>query len=306
MLLGCADNYYLVVPGENRIDFVTRGVYIGNMKSATEFSELESRKVTHILCLTKYKNKSRQQKPTRFIYCDIEVADDPAYDIAQHFDCICAFMEMAIQAGGVVFVHCMHGVTRAATAVIVFLMRNRNMSFTDAFALLKEARPIIDLNEGFERALREDEKALQNRAVVDSNRIFTDIIEYKMPADIIFEDDDLLIFNNLHPSSSMHFLVISKSKPIIRDVGALTTAHLPLLLRMRDETKRLVQEHNLSDFLIGFHLPSCISVPHLHMHVILKSGQYENTLQDFTSLNFKTLVTVLHDLQIRKALRGYT
>ena len=51
--------------------------------------------------------------------------------------------------------------------------------------------------------------------------IFSKIIDRSIPAEIIFEDDDVLAFNDISPQAPVHFLVIPK-KPIatINDIAA--------------------------------------------------------------------------------------
>lgn len=46
-----------------------------------------------------------------------------------------------------------------------------------------------------------------------ADTIFTKIIDKEIPADIIYEDDQVLAFNDINPQAPVHFLVIPK-KPI--------------------------------------------------------------------------------------------
>lgn len=46
-----------------------------------------------------------------------------------------------------------------------------------------------------------------------SETIFTKIIKKEIPADVLFEDDRVLAFNDINPQAPVHFLVIPK-KPI--------------------------------------------------------------------------------------------
>jgi histidine triad (HIT) family protein len=46
-----------------------------------------------------------------------------------------------------------------------------------------------------------------------SDTLFTRIINREIPADIIYEDEICLAFNDIHPQAPVHFLVIPK-KPI--------------------------------------------------------------------------------------------
>ena len=42
-----------------------------------------------------------------------------------------------------VLVHCMAGVSRSATLVIAYLMKSRNVSFNEAFAIVKSKRKLV-------------------------------------------------------------------------------------------------------------------------------------------------------------------
>lgn len=58
---------------------------------------------------------------------------------------------------GPVLVHCMAGISRSATIVIAYLMKERGMNYADAYNYVKERRRIIHPNGGFKRQLREYE-----------------------------------------------------------------------------------------------------------------------------------------------------
>jgi hypothetical protein len=50
--------------------------------------------------------------------------------------------------------HSQHGVSRSATMAIAYLCKKETLSYKDAYALLKEARPVIEPNNGFLEALQ--------------------------------------------------------------------------------------------------------------------------------------------------------
>jgi histidine triad (HIT) family protein len=56
-------------------------------------------------------------------------------------------------------------------------------------------------------------KAAAAASVANEKTIFEKIIARQIPADIIFEDDLSLAFNDISPQAPVHFLVIPK-KPI--------------------------------------------------------------------------------------------
>jgi protein-tyrosine phosphatase len=60
----------------------------------------------------------------------------------------------------VVYVHCAAGVSRSASVVIAFLMKEFKMKFQEAFDFVKERRPQIMPNSNFRSQLEIFEKEL--------------------------------------------------------------------------------------------------------------------------------------------------
>lgn len=100
--------------------------------------------------------------------------------------------------------------------------------------------------------------------------LFERIIARQIPADIVYEDELVLAFRDIHPQAPVHALVIPK-KPIPR-IGAaspedqallghllLTAATVARMLGLSENGYRLVINH-------GPHGGE--SVPHLHCHVL--------------------------------------
>uniref|UniRef100_A0A023EHC0 Protein kinase c inhibitor n=1 Tax=Aedes albopictus TaxID=7160 RepID=A0A023EHC0_AEDAL len=104
--------------------------------------------------------------------------------------------------------------------------------------------------------------------VPDADTIFDKIIRRQIPADIIFEDDHCMAFNDVSPQGPVHFLVIPKRRiPMLEDGATGDTelfGHLMLVAGQLGKQRapqgfRLVVNN-------GEH--GCQSVNHLHLHVI--------------------------------------
>jgi hypothetical protein len=63
------------------------------------------------------------------------------------------FIEAGIESGGVL-VHCFGGKSRSAAFVCAYIMSSLNCAFDEAYSTLKSARPIVEINAGFECQLR--------------------------------------------------------------------------------------------------------------------------------------------------------
>jgi protein-tyrosine phosphatase len=64
-----------------------------------------------------------------------------------------AFIHKQIEAGNTVLVHCAKGRGRSNTLLAAYLMRYRGMSFEEASELIKEKRPLSNLQARHKRAL---------------------------------------------------------------------------------------------------------------------------------------------------------
>lgn len=99
--------------------------------------------------------------------------------------------------------------------------------------------------------------------------IFAKIIDREIPADIVFEDDRVLVFKDIHPAAPTHVLVIPK-KPIAR-IEDMTEEDAPLLGHMMWTATQVAKDLGLTD---GYRLvmnnghQGGQTVFHIHLHVL--------------------------------------
>ncbi|KAG3274831.1 dual specificity protein phosphatase 19 [Ictidomys tridecemlineatus] len=124
---------------------------LGSQDAAHDLDVLKKHKVTHILNVAYGVENAFFSE---FTYKSISILDLPETNILSYFPECFEFIEQAKMKDGVVLVHCNAGVSRAAAIVIGFLMNSEEISFTSAFALVKNARPSICPNSGFVEQLR--------------------------------------------------------------------------------------------------------------------------------------------------------
>lgn len=101
--------------------------------------------------------------------------------------------------------------------------------------------------------------------------IFTKIINKEIPANIVFENDNVLAFKDINPQAPVHILIIPKIE--IPKVTALKAAeHASLLGEMIDVANKIAKDLNIADE--GFRLVfNCgdnggQEVYHLHLHLL--------------------------------------
>ena len=100
--------------------------------------------------------------------------------------------------------------------------------------------------------------------------LFEKIIAREIPADIVYEDELVLAFNDINPQAPVHVLVIPK-KPIPRIAEAEPDDHQVLghlLLKAKDIAGDLGLQKNGFRLAINNGKDAGESVPHLHLHIM--------------------------------------
>lgn len=98
--------------------------------------------------------------------------------------------------------------------------------------------------------------------------IFCKIVAGDLSANKAFENDELLVFHDIHPAAPVHLLIIPKAH--IESLFECGTQHEGLLGRMLLLAPKLAQEHGLNDgFRTSINTGRCggQEVFHLHVHV---------------------------------------
>jgi len=100
--------------------------------------------------------------------------------------------------------------------------------------------------------------------------LFCRIAAREAPADIVYEDDDLVAFRDIHPKYQVHFLLIPKVH--VASVADVKKEHEPLLGKILRVSGELARQYGLSES--GFRVlmntgPDAGQViAHLHLHVL--------------------------------------
>jgi len=107
----------------------------------------------------------------------------------------------------------------------------------------------------------------------DPSCIFCKIVEGKIPARKVFEDDEILAFHDIKPWAPVHFLVIPKAH--IASMAQVAPEQAPLLGRMMALAPKLALQEGCRPYPEGgFRIvvntggDGGQEVHHLHLHVI--------------------------------------
>jgi histidine triad (HIT) family protein len=100
--------------------------------------------------------------------------------------------------------------------------------------------------------------------------IFTKIINKEIPADIVYEDADIVAFKDIHPIAPVHVLIIPKKE--IVSIDTLEDGDQELMGKMVLVARNIARDLNISAkgykllFRVGEHGGQ--EIPHIHLHLI--------------------------------------
>ncbi|KAE8591567.1 hypothetical protein XENTR_v10018494 [Xenopus tropicalis] len=126
-------------------------LYLGSEWNASNLEELQKNKVSHILNVTR---EIDNFFPELFKYLNIRVLDEENTNLMQYWKETHAFITAGRRQGSRVLVHCKMGVSRSASTVIAYAMKEYEWTLETAMRHVKERRNIVQPNAGFIRQLQ--------------------------------------------------------------------------------------------------------------------------------------------------------
>ncbi len=98
--------------------------------------------------------------------------------------------------------------------------------------------------------------------------IFCKIAAGEAPSETIFEDADVRVFKNIHPSAPIHFLVIPKKH--IQSIAHLERDHGDIVAKLIYAAKDAAQELGLAGYKLAFNVgrEGGQVIDHLHLHLL--------------------------------------
>jgi histidine triad (HIT) family protein len=102
-----------------------------------------------------------------------------------------------------------------------------------------------------------------------ADNIFQKIIDRKIPAQIVYEDDRCLAFKDVNPQAPVHVLIIPKK--VIATHDEIKEEDRELLGHLHLVAAKLAQQLGLQDgyrLVLNCKESSGQTVPHLHLHLL--------------------------------------
>ncbi|XP_052412709.1 protein phosphatase Slingshot homolog 1 isoform X2 [Carassius gibelio] len=152
------DNEMLLILGQmDKATLIFDHLYLGSEWNASNLEELQETGVGYILNVTR---EIDNFFPGTFCYHNVRVYDDETTDLLAHWNDTYNFIVKAKMNQSKCLVHCKMGVSRSASTVIAYAMKENGWSLEKAYNFVKQRRSITRPNPSFMRQLAEYEGIL--------------------------------------------------------------------------------------------------------------------------------------------------
>ncbi|NXN94657.1 SSH1 phosphatase, partial [Rhinopomastus cyanomelas] len=152
------DNEMLLILGQmDKPSLIFDHLYLGSEWNASNLEELQGSGIDYILNVTR---EIDNFFPGLFAYHNIRVYDEETTDLLAHWNEAYHFINKAKKNRSKCLVHCKMGVSRSASTVIAYAMKEFGWSLEKAYSYVKQKRSIARPNAGFMRQLLEYEGIL--------------------------------------------------------------------------------------------------------------------------------------------------
>lgn len=96
--------------------------------------------------------------------------------------------------------------------------------------------------------------------------IFCQIAKKEIPAKVVFEDEEVMVFPDIHPVAPLHLLIIPKEH--IDDLTSPQMEDGKIWAKMTEVVKDLVRRNNLSGYRLAVNGGTVKLINHLHLHLM--------------------------------------
>ena len=99
--------------------------------------------------------------------------------------------------------------------------------------------------------------------------IFCHIVAHELPAEILYEDEDVAVFKDINPSAPIHLLIAPKKH--IDSLNSLDEKTVEIMSKMVLVAKRMVELHKIQSgyrLMINCGREAGQVIFHLHMHLM--------------------------------------
>ena len=114
---------------------------------------------------------------------------------------------------------------------------------------------------------------MKSNVAQDPACLFCKIVAGTIPSTVVYQDDDIFVFNDIHPWAPVHFLMIPKRH--MASMAQVSVEHAALLGRMMVLAPKLALQEGCNPYPAGGFRLLCNTgaeggqeVHHLHIHIM--------------------------------------
>ena len=98
--------------------------------------------------------------------------------------------------------------------------------------------------------------------------LFCKIAQGEIKSDIIYEDNDVVVFKDIHPKAPVHYLITPKQH--IQSIAHLEADHNDIIARIIYVAKREAEKAELKGYKLMFNVgrEGGQEIDHLHLHLL--------------------------------------
>ena len=100
--------------------------------------------------------------------------------------------------------------------------------------------------------------------------VFCQIVAGKIPSEILYQDEEVIVFRDINPQAPTHLLIIPKKH--IPSLTHITQADSPLMRHMVNIANQLAKREGIAEggyrLVINCGKQGGQLVPHLHLHLL--------------------------------------
>jgi len=147
-LYGKIRHYYhsYIVHNEFNPTLIIDNIYVGNVYDAHNIEELKKHNITNVIsAVTGFDNIY----DSSINHLSLNLIDDTQQNIIHYFDIALYFIQNAVTKKQPILIHCICGISRSVTLIIVYLINKYNYNVINALQFIQKKRPIANPNSFF-------------------------------------------------------------------------------------------------------------------------------------------------------------
>ena len=139
----------IILGQDEPMNYIIDNIYLGDSVAGGDEEYLKSYNITAVVnCAVDFDSYFKDIK-----YIELKLYDDASQSLFPKLEVAYKFIKLNSQNN--ILVHCILGMSRSASVVIFYLMKEKKWDYDTCFEFIRERRPVVLPIEGFENQLRE-------------------------------------------------------------------------------------------------------------------------------------------------------